>query len=91
VSRRPRKPPGLRKLLAAARAARKQIARDRAVVISSHSNPPGSYRVEKVTDRIALAWIAEHDAVLAKLEAAIAPFSTDCSAAAPAPENGGRG
>jgi hypothetical protein len=64
----------VRKLVAAARAARKQIARDRAVVISSHSNPPGSYRIEKVTDRVALAWIAEHDAVLSKLDAAIEPF-----------------
>jgi hypothetical protein len=64
----------VRKLVAAARAAKKQIARDRAVVVSSHSNPPGSYNVEKVTDRVALAWIAEHDAVLAKLDAAIEPF-----------------
>jgi hypothetical protein len=66
----------IRKLLAAARAARKQIARDRVTVITSHSYPPGSLRVETVTDRPALAWIAEHDAVLAKLDASIESFRT---------------
>jgi hypothetical protein len=64
----------VRKLVAAARAARKQIARDRVTVITSHSHPAGSQRVESVTDRAALGWIAEHDLVLAKLDAAIEPF-----------------
>jgi len=80
----------MRKLVAAARAARKQIARDRVTVITSHSNPPGSKRVENVTDRAALAWITEHDQVLAKLDAAIEPFAEDFGRRTRMPENGAR-
>lgn len=63
-----------RRLRTAAIAARRFIARSRLDVIQSHSsNPPGNYDPNKVTDALALQWIAEHDRLLRKLDAAIGP------------------
>jgi hypothetical protein len=62
-----------RRLRTAAVSARRFIARARLVVIQSHSsNPAGSSDVRHVTDERGLEWIAEHDRVLRKLDAAIA-------------------
>lgn len=61
-----------RRLVAAARAARKFVAQSRWAVIEGHSRPAGSRVVSSVRDKYALAWIAEHDQLLAKLDAAIA-------------------
>ena len=59
-----------RKTLAAMRAARKFIASSRLSVIESHAMPP-RFRLESITDEGTLEWIAEHDELIAKLDAAI--------------------
>lgn len=60
-----------RRLRRAAMAARRFIARARVDVIQSHSCPAGSSDVKHVTDALGLAWIADHDNVLRKLDKAL--------------------
>lgn len=67
----------VKRLLAAAKFARKQIKATRRILIESHSNTPRSPKVENVTDPGALEWIEEHDVAIAKLDKAIAKFKKD--------------
>ena len=56
-----------RALRAAARHARKMLARDRRIVSDSHVEPDG-----KVRDENASQWLAEYDRAIAKLDKALA-------------------
>lgn len=63
--------PEITGLIAAAKASRKFISASRHSVIECHAMPP-SYFLSTVTDEGALAWIAEHDALIEMLDDAIA-------------------